>query len=194
MRKRARAATVLLVALVIGLLGQIGAGGAAGADVTAARKAKFRLTSPAFAEGATIPEGFTCVGANASPPLHWKGVPKQTVQLALIVDDPDAGIGTFVHWVAWNIAPKPAQLPEQTIPAEVLQGANGAGRAAYTGPCPPAGSGVHHYRFNLYALSKAPAVDPGTGTNAGALRRAVKGSVLAKTRLVGTFERSGNAG
>ena len=190
MGRRARTAGTLLIALVVGLVGQ----GAAGAGVADARKAKFRLTSPAFAAGATIPEGFTCTGANASPPLRWRGVPRGTVQLALIMDDPDAGIGTFVHWVAWNISPNPPQLPEESIPPDVLQGANGAGRIGYTGPCPPPGSGVHHYRFNLYALSKVPAVAPGTGTDAAELRRAIKGSVLAWTRLVGTFERSGNAG
>ena len=158
---------------------------------SAAKPARFRLTSPAFANGAPIPDGFTCDGAGASPPLRWKGVPRKTVQLALIVDDPDAPGGTFVHWVAWNIDPKSRQLPEQNVPAEVIQGANGLRTEKYLGPCPPRGSDPHHYRFTLYALSKAPSVP--AGATADELRAAIAGGVLRRTRLVGTYQRSGTA-
>jgi Raf kinase inhibitor-like YbhB/YbcL family protein len=155
----------------------------------AAKKApKFRLTSPAFAKGAAIPDGFTCDGAGASPPLRWKGVPKKAVQLALIVDDPDAPSGTFVHWVAWNIDPGAGELPEQNVPDGVVQGSNSLRTQTYLGPCPPRGDDPHHYRFTLYALSKAPSV--AAGTTADELRAAIKPDVLKRTRLVGTYQRA----
>jgi Raf kinase inhibitor-like YbhB/YbcL family protein len=159
----------------------------------AAKKApKLQLTSPAFTNGGEIPIGFTCDGASASPPLVWKHVPKKTVQLALIVDDPDAPGGTFVHWVAWNVDPKAGELPEQNPPATIVQGANGAGSQKYIGPCPPHGNPPHHYRFTLYALSKPPGTQ--AGATADELRAAIRHSTLARTRLVGTYQRSGNAG
>jgi Raf kinase inhibitor-like YbhB/YbcL family protein len=162
------------------------------APAAAAKKApKLQLSSPAFANGGEIPIGFTCDGASASPPLVWKHVPKKTVQLALIVDDPDAN-GTFVHWVAWNIDPAAGELPEQNPPATIVQGSNGAGSQKYIGPCPPHGDPAHHYRFNLYALSGPPTVQ--AGATAAQLRAAIKRSTVARTRLVGTYRRSGNAG
>jgi Raf kinase inhibitor-like YbhB/YbcL family protein len=121
----------------------------------------------------------------------WKGVPKKTVQLALIVDDPDATVGTFVHWVAWNIDPKAGELPEQNVPATIVQGSNGARSQKYIGPCPPRGDDPHHYRFTLYALSKPPAVQ--AGATADELRVAIKKTTLAQTRLVGLYQRA-NAG
>jgi Raf kinase inhibitor-like YbhB/YbcL family protein len=162
------------------------------APVEAARRtATFKLTSPAFANGAEIPIGFTCDGASASPPLVWTGVPKKAVQLALIVDDPDAPGGTFVHWVAWNIDPAAGRLPEQNVPATIVQGSNGARSQKYIGPCPPQGSPSHHYRFTLYALSKPPTTQ--AGATAAELRAAIRRTTLARTRLVGTYQRAGNA-
>jgi Raf kinase inhibitor-like YbhB/YbcL family protein len=152
------------------------------------KPAKLKLTSPAFVANGEIPIGFTCDGASASPPLAWKGVPKKTVQLALIVDDPDATVGTFVHWVAWNIDPKAGKLPEQNVPATIVQGSNGARSQKYIGPCPPRGDPPHHYRFTMYALSEAPAVH--AGASADELRAAVRKITLAKTRLVGTYRRA----
>jgi Raf kinase inhibitor-like YbhB/YbcL family protein len=151
-------------------------------------KSSFRLTSPAFKSGGTIPEGFTCDGANASPPLRWKGVPNKTKELALIVDDQDVPRpGGFVHWVAWGIDPGARQLPEQTLPAGIVEGNTGRGRPGYVGPCPPPGADPHRYRFTLYALSKRVAA--AAGATADELRTAIKGSVLAKTRLVGRYAR-----
>ena len=148
-------------------------------------RTKLKLTSPAFRDGGQIPTGFTCDGASASPPLRWKGVPKKTVELAVTMEDPDTAIRTFVHWVAWGIDPKAGQLPEQTIPATVHQGKNGAGQNKYLGPCPP--SGNHHYVFTLYALSKPVTLAP-TAT-IGELRAAIKGTVKGKAKLVGRYER-----
>ncbi len=148
----------------------------------------FRLTSPAFREGGTIPDGFTCIGANASPPLRWRNVPKGAVQLALTMDDPDARSGAgFVHWLLWGLDPDARSLPEETIPAGVTEGNNGAGRPGYTGPCPPPGDTPHHYRFVLYALDQRITLAPGASIDD--LRGAMKGHILKQARLVGRFGR-----
>ena len=152
---------------------------------------KFKVSSPAFANGKPIPVGFTCDGASASPPLKWKGVPKKTVQLALIMEDPDAPGGTFVHWVAWSIDPKAGELPEQNIPPTVVQGSNSLNTAKYLGPCPPRGDHPHHYRFTLYALSKPASVEG--GATAASLRVAIRKTTLARARLVGTYQRAGTS-
>jgi Raf kinase inhibitor-like YbhB/YbcL family protein len=176
-------AAAIVAALVVGLIGL------AAPPAHARRAAKFTLTSPAFASGAEIPDGFTCTGASASPTLKWKNVPRKTVQLALIVQDPDARGRTFVHWVIWGLDPKAGQIVEETVPAGAVQGANSLGKPGYLGPCPPPGSAAHHYQFTLYALSQAPQV--AAGATAATLRAAIKGHVLAKARLVGTFARPG---
>lgn len=177
-----------MVVLVVALLAPVLLTAPAGA---ARRAPKFKLTSPAFVNNGEIPVGFTCDGASASPPLVWTGVPKKAVQLALIVDDPDAPNGTFVHWVAWNIDPAAGRLPEEHPPATIVQGSNGVGSQTYTGPCPPRGDPAHHYRFMLYALSKPPAVQ--AGATAAQLRVAMKKIMLARARLVGTYRRTGKA-
>jgi Raf kinase inhibitor-like YbhB/YbcL family protein len=184
-RWRRRAQAIALLAIASSALSV-----AAADPAVAAKKApKLALTSPAFADGAEIPDGFTCTGASASPTLKWKNVPRKTVQLALIVQDPDAPGRTFVHWVIWGLDPKAGQIVEETVPAGAVQGANSLGKTGYLGPCPPPGSDPHHYQFTLYALSDAPQVE--AGATAAALRAAIKGHVLAKARLVGTFARPG---
>jgi Raf kinase inhibitor-like YbhB/YbcL family protein len=151
---------------------------------------RFTVTSPAFGEREPIPEGFSCAGADASLPLKWTKPPKDTEQLALVMDDPDAGGGTFTfaHWVAWGIDPAAQRLPEETLPAGVVEGASGSGQPGYRGPCPPPGDGPHRYRITVYALDGAPDVTPGTAT-ADELRAAIAGHVLAKDRTVGLFDR-----
>lgn len=142
------------------------------------------IRSPAFADGAAIPDGFTCDGANASPPLRFQRIPRGAKDVALIVTDPDAPIGTFVHWVAWRLPRR--GVPEQSLPASVQQGTNGRGVQGWSGPCPPPGD-AHHYVFALTALSKR--LDLAPGATADELRRAMKGTVLARARLVGTYQR-----
>lgn len=148
-----------------------------------AKPAKFRLTSPAFASEGLIPDGFTCDGANANPPLRWRGIPKRAVELALIVDDSEAPGGTFVHWVVYGIDPKLRSLPEDVVPAGVSEGANGAGDAGYLGPCPPAGDEPHRYRFTLSALDEPMVLD--LFPTAEQLRDAIRGTVIGTARLVG---------
>ncbi len=147
-------------------------------------KPKLKLTSPAFENGGTIPDGFTCDGANATPPLVWKGLPKGVVELAITLEDPDAPAGTFVHWVAWGIDPDDGEVAEATLPADIVQGLNGAGRPIYLGPCPPPGP-QHRYRFTLYALDEPVTIGPGSTIDD--LRAAIKGTVKAKAKLVGLY-------
>jgi Raf kinase inhibitor-like YbhB/YbcL family protein len=148
-----------------------------------AAKPKFSLTSSAFGNGATIPVEYTCKGAGMSPPLTWKQLPKGTKTLALIMEDPDTPIGTFVHWVVANFKPKPPSIAADSEPANAFGGVNGAGRPGWIPPCPP--SGVHHYIFTLYALDKKVTLPP--GATAVTLRRAMTGKILGRARLTGLF-------
>src|SRR3954462_5308943 len=99
------------------------------------------VTSTAFKNGKNIPEQYTCEGKNINPPISINGVPDKAESLVLIMDDPDAPNGGFTHWVLYNISPKDKTIKEDSSPGK--NGENGAGKASYTGPCPP--SGVHHY-------------------------------------------------
>ena len=154
-----------------------------------AKVKKLGVTSPAFANNKPIPSGFTCDGENASPPLKLAKAPKGTKDRTLIMTDPDAPRGTITHWVAWNL-PK-SGVPEQTLPAAVVQGTNTLGNAAYAGPCPPAGSAPHHYVFTVSAVSKKITLAP--GASADDLRAAIEGNVLAQGTLIGTYQRGTGA-
>lgn len=149
------------------------------------------LTSPAFAAGAPIPRQYTCDGANASPPLEWRGVPDGTRQLALICDDPDAPAGTWVHWVLYGLDASTTQLPEGvptqgTLQGGARQGANDFKKTGYGGPCPPRGK-PHRYFFKLYALDAELALVP--GARKADLERAMRGHILAQGELMGTYQR-----
>src|SRR5262245_42553932 len=111
--------------------------------VAASKKKVLTLTSTAFDDGGTIPVEFTCKGDGKSPELSWTNVPSATKQFALIMQDPDTPIGTFVHWVVAGMPAKTRSIPENTEPADAFGGVNGTGRPGWTPPCPP--SGVHRY-------------------------------------------------
>ena len=144
------------------------------------------LTSGAFDEGIPIPERYTCDGDNASPPLLWTSVPDGARSLALIVHDPDAPSGDFLHWVGWNIDAGSPGLDEGAhAPAE---GTNGFGEQGYDGPCPPSGHGPHRYLHELFALDTELDLEPGATREQ--LEDALDGHVLAGAELVGTYERS----
>jgi hypothetical protein len=144
-----------------------------------------KLTSPAFTEGATIPERFTCEGENLSPALAWSSAPGGTKSFALICDDPDAPGRTFVHWVVWGIPSETTALPEDFEGAH--QGVTDFRRTGYGGPCPPPGK-PHRYYFKLYALSDALDL-PARSTKAD-LERAMQGKILDQASLMGTFSRA----
>ena len=138
------------------------------------------VTSEAFTEGATIPPDFTCGGAGKAPPLTIKS--DETALLALVVDDPDAPGGTYVHWVVFDLPSTTTVLTADALPIGARQGANSAGGVGWTPPCPP--SGTHHYRFTLYAL-KAP-LGLRIGVPAAEAQQAIAAASVAQARLVGT--------
>ncbi|HEY4397088.1 MAG TPA: YbhB/YbcL family Raf kinase inhibitor-like protein [Acidimicrobiia bacterium] len=179
----------LLVAIPVLVNGGLAAPLFAAAPAAKSNVKKITVASAAFGSNQAIPSGFTCDGSNASPPLKFGAVPKASKDVALIMTDPDAPTGTFVHWVAWHL-PK-SGLPEQTVPAGVVQGKNTFGNQAYGGPCPPAGSPPHHYIFTVSAVSKPITLAP--GATAEELRAAIKGKVLAQGKLTGTYQRATGA-
>jgi Raf kinase inhibitor-like YbhB/YbcL family protein len=153
--------------------------------------AHMNLTSSAFAAGAAIPEQFTCKGADTSPALAWSGVPQNTASFALIMDDPDAPSGTFVHWVIWNLPATAHSLPEgvaktEQLPDGARQGRNSAGNTGYYGPCPPAGQ-THRYFFRLYALDSKPEL--AAGAQRSVVDAAIQGHILAQGEYMGTFHK-----
>jgi Raf kinase inhibitor-like YbhB/YbcL family protein len=143
------------------------------------------VTSPVFGDGQPIPRKYSCDGAEVSPPLAWSGVPSGAAALALVVDDPDAPGGTYIHWVVANIGPEVDSLAEGQDPAGVVQVANSSGKTSYAGPCPP--SGTHHYRFTLYALDKTLDVRPDDSLKS--VFEAIDKASLGKGTLTGTYER-----
>jgi Raf kinase inhibitor-like YbhB/YbcL family protein len=149
MRSVVATALLLLVVLVAGC----GGSGGTATPATVSAPQTIRVSSAAFADGATLPARFTCAGAGESPPLRWTGVPAKARSLALLVDDPDAPGGDFVHWLVVDIPPRTGSVaagaaPDGQLPGHVLAGS--AGDRSWTPPCPP--DGTHHYRFTLYAL------------------------------------------
>lgn len=119
---------------------------------------ELQISSPAFDHGGAIPARFTCDGQDISPKLVFGAVPAGTRSLALIVDDPDAPVGTWVHWMVWNIPPQTRESGENSVPAGAVQGLNDWKRYRYGGPCPP--SGTHCYFFKLYALDTTLTLPP----------------------------------
>ncbi len=163
--------------------------------VAAAREGSmaFSLTSTAFKEGTAIPVKHTCDGGDVSPPLAWSGAPPGTAAFALIADDPDAPVGTWVHWVLYNLPGTATQLPEQVSKTDALpdlggalQGRNDFRRPGYGGPCPPPGP-AHRYFFKLYALDAA--VKLKAGAQKKDVEVAMQGHVLATAQLMGTYAR-----
>ena len=152
---------------------------------------KFKLSSTVFSDGGTIPVRYTCDGNDISPPLAWTGVPVGTSSLVLIVDDPDAPVGTWVHWLLYDIPVGINDLPEGLPATDKVtdigtQGINDFQKIGYGGPCPPLGK-PHRYFFKLYALDTMLSLDPGKTKKE--LENAIQGHILAKTELIGTYGR-----
>ena len=149
------------------------------------------ISSSAFANGENIPVAYTCGGQSISPPLAWVEGPAGTASFALILEDPDAPIKNFTHWVIFNIPADNLGLPEAvprdgTLSSGALQGKNGGGGIGYIPPCPPKGS-PHHYYFTLYALDKS--LDLAAGATKDQVRQAMEGHILGQTQLVGLYQR-----
>ena len=150
-----------------------------------------QLTSTAFAEGAPIPAKYTCDEKNLSPPLKWSGVPETAKSLALLADDPDAPVGTWTHWVVYDLPPKTSELPEdvtkgQNVSGGGHQGLNDFKHLGYGGPCPPPGK-PHRYFFKLYALDAMLELKPGATKKE--VERAIEKHVIAQGQLMGTYKR-----
>jgi Raf kinase inhibitor-like YbhB/YbcL family protein len=141
-----------------------------------------KVTSPAFAQNEKIPKNFTCDGRDINPQLNISGIPNGAVSLALIVEDPDAPLGTWDHWVVWNISPT-GDIRENTVPG--TEGMNSFNRKKYSGPCPP--FGTHRYVFSVYSLDAQLTLGEDAGKKE--VLGAMSGHILAKGELVGTYSR-----
>ena len=150
-----------------------------------------KLTSTAFEPGSTIPKKFTCDGPDVSPALAWSGAPAGTQSFALIMDDPDAPVGTWVHWVLYDLPTGTHELAEgvpkqEELPNGARQGRNDFRRIGYGGPCPPPGP-AHRYFFKLYALDAPLALTP--GATKAEVEAAMRGHILAHAELMGRYKR-----
>jgi Raf kinase inhibitor-like YbhB/YbcL family protein len=150
-----------------------------------------KLSSTAFQPEGDIPSKYTCSGADVSPALSWTDPPAGTESFALIADDPDAPVGIWVHWVAYDLPANARQLPEavpktDAIPGGGVQGQNDFRKTGYGGPCPPPGK-PHRYYFKLYALDGKLDLKPGTTKKD--VERAMQGHILAQGELMGRFKR-----
>jgi len=142
-----------------------------------------------FGNGEIIPKRHTCEGDDLSPAVEWSGEPDGTQSFALIVDDPDAPVGTWNHWLVWDIPAHVHSLAEDFRPGSVgAGGRNDFGRAGYGGPCPPKGHGLHRYIFTVFAVDR-PSLGLPPGANRKELDRALAGRVLEQAQYMGRYER-----
>lgn len=144
-----------------------------------------KLASSVFENNQAIPPKYTCDGENVSPPLTISDVPENAKSLVLIVDDPDAPRGDWVHWLVWNIPSHTKEIAEHSVPQSAVTGLTDFGENKYGGPCPP--SGTHRYQFKLFALDTLLTLPP--QTKKAALENALKNHILAQTLLVGLYKR-----
>ena len=143
------------------------------------------ITSPAFENNGNIPKKYSCDGIDISPPLAIENVPAGAKSLALIVDDPDAPAGTWVHWVLWDINPGTKEIKENMVPEGAKQGINDFRKNDYGGPCPP--SGTHRYFFKLYALNNVLDLSP--GSKKADLEKTMKGHIISQAQIIGLYSR-----
>jgi len=169
---------VLIIAL--GVL--IGSAALASAQEGKEGGTDMKISSPSFRHNQSLPAKFTCKGENVNPALAVENIPQGTTSLVLIIDDPDASAGTWVHWVVFDI-PVMNRIEENSIPGK--QGTNDSGRVDYDGPCPP--SGTHRYFFKIYALDTMLNLEEGVDT--GTVKKAMQGHILAHAELIGLFGR-----
>jgi Raf kinase inhibitor-like YbhB/YbcL family protein len=152
-------------------------------QVEAAEMELMTITSPVFSHMGMIPPKYTCNGENVNPPLIIENIPEGTKSLALIVDDPDAPVGIWVHWLLWNIRPDHDEIAENSVPRGALQGTNDFRKLSYGGPCPP--SGTHRYFFKLFALDTLLTLEPGARKDE--LEKAMSGHILEKAEIIGMY-------
>lgn len=151
-----------------------------------------KIKSPAFQHNQPMPAKYTCDGKNVNPPLTFSEIPQEAKSLVLIVDDPDAPMGTWVHWTVWNINPEITGIEENSIPTGAVEGITSFGKPGYGGPCPPASqrgepSGTHRYFLKLYAVDTNLQLDPKTTKDE--LEKSIEGHILVRAELVGLYHR-----
>lgn len=169
-------ASIIVIALTLGCKSK-----EENMDVSAQKN--ISLTSSAFQDGAAIPEKYSSYGANISPPLSWSKLPDGTKSEVLVVEDPDAPSGTFVHWLIYNIPADATSIPEGSLPPQSLIGQNSTGNAEYFGPKPP--SGTHHYHFKLFALKDNLSLP--SGASKDEVMKAMAGRTLGEGEIVATY-------
>ena len=146
---------------------------------------KMKLESPAFLNNQNIPAKYTCDGENISPPLKILDVPEGAKSLALIVDDPDASSGSWLHWMLWNISPTTTQIAEVSIPEGAVEGLTDFGKTGYGGPCPP--SNTHRYFFKLFALDTM--LELSDSAKLQELEQAMQEHIIEQAELIGFYAR-----
>lgn len=145
-----------------------------------------KITSEAFKNNKMIPKKYTCDDESINPSLEISGVPKEAKSLALIVEDPDAEMGTWAHWIMWNIPADTNMISENNAPDNAVQGSNSDGNQFYEGPCPPAVSEAHRYLFKLYALDTE--LDISSDSKKENLEKAMEGHTLETAELIGMYK------
>lgn len=152
------------------------------------------VQSHAFRDGDKIARKHSMEGQNVSPDLEWSGVPAEAKELIVMMEDPDGLAGNFSHWLVYNISPDTGQLPEgiepvpqPSMPKGIMQGKNSFARIGYGGPLPGPGSGVHHYFFRVFVLDRTLGLAPGLDKED--IQNAMRGHVIARGHLMGTYER-----
>ena len=145
-----------------------------------------KISSPAFMNGGKMPARFAYNHENYSPPLTFSEIPPNAQSLALIMDDPDAVCGTWVHWVMWNISPQTTGIPEDSVPDKAVEGVTNFRGKGYGGPCPP--SGIHRYFFKLYALDTVLNFDD--NSTASVLEEKMKDHIIEQAELYGLYSKT----
>lgn len=148
-------------------------------------KTKMKITSSAFGHNETIPSKYTCDGENVNPPLEIDDAPALVESLVLVMDDPDAPAGAWVHWTLWNINPATKVIAENSIPEGAVQGVTSFGQPGYGGPCPP--SGTHRYFFKLYALDTK--LNLSSDADKAKLEAVMAGHIIEQAELLGLYSR-----
>ena len=141
------------------------------------------ITSDAFNNMGFIPPKYTCDGVNVNPPLHIKNIPRETISMVLIVEDPDAPIRPWIHWMVWNVPPSSSIKENKSLG---IEGVNDFRKSKYMGPCPP--SGTHHYHYKVYALNEL--LDLNYNIDKDRLLKVISSKVIGCGELVGLYKRN----
>ncbi len=154
-------------------------------DLNLPKQKNMKITSSAFENNGYIPKKYTCQGEDVNPPLDFADMPKEAKSLVLIVDDPDAPMGTWTHWTIWNMKPDLREIVENGIPENAVSGMNSSGKNGYQGPCPP--SGTHRYFFKIYALDENVGLK--SSANKADLEKSISGHIVDYGELVGLYKK-----